>query len=104
MCKEHQKHGFVDQVKYRKISSKIKFTDKEYHVQDNYDVSHKDVKIYCDTNKLPQLPFCGPHANPRVSRGFSKHYHLRFDTKIVHGICVIFRIPCACIACTSMLD
>ena len=34
----------------------------------------------------------------------SKHYNLRFDPKICHGICAIFRIPCACFACTSMLD
>ena len=32
-----------------KRSSKIKQTEREYHVQDNDDVSHKDVKMYCDT-------------------------------------------------------
>ena len=34
----------------------------------------------------------------------SKHYHLRFDPKLDMGICAIRRIPCACVACTSMLD
>ena len=34
----------------------------------------------------------------------SKHYHLRFDTKIGHGICEINSIPCACSACTSILQ
>ena len=34
----------------------------------------------------------------------SKHYHLRFDTKLGNGVCAIWRIPCACVACTSMLD
>ena len=34
----------------------------------------------------------------------SKHYHLRFDAKLVHGICVIRRIPCACVACKTILD
>ena len=34
----------------------------------------------------------------------SKHYNLRFDPKLDHGICAIRRIPCACIGCTSILD
>ena len=41
-----------DKVKYRKRASKIKWTDREYHVQYNADVAHKDVKMYCDTNEL----------------------------------------------------
>ena len=45
MSKEHRKHGVIDQVKYRKRSSKRKWTDREYHVQDNADVAHKDVKF-----------------------------------------------------------
>ena len=89
--------------KYRKISSKIKWIYREYPVQDNSDVAHKYAKIYCDTNKLPKLIFCGSHQKLHGERGLGKHYHLRFDTKLVHGICAIFRIPCACVACTSML-
>ena len=27
-----------------------KWTEREYHVQDNADVEHKDVKMYCHTN------------------------------------------------------
>ena len=38
-----------------------KWTDREYHVQDNSDVSQKDVTIYCNTNQFPALSFCGPH-------------------------------------------
>ena len=34
----------------------------------------------------------------------SKHYYLRFDPKLGHGLFAIFRIPCACVACTSTLD
>ena len=34
----------------------------------------------------------------------SNHYHLRFDPKLGNGVCVIFHIPCACVAYTSMLD
>ena len=93
MSMEHRKHGFIDQVKYRKQPSKRKFTDRKYHVQDNDDVSHKDVKMYCDTNQLPQLPFCGPHKKPHGARELSKHYHLRFDPKLGHGVCPISRIP-----------
>ena len=67
------------------IFSKIKWTDREYHVQDNADVAHKYVKIYCDTNQFPALPFCGPHQKPQGARGLSKHYHLRFDSKPYAG-------------------
>ena len=33
----------------------------------------------------------------------SKHYHLRFDTKLVNDVCAISRIPCACVVCTTVL-
>ena len=103
MCQKYLKHGVIDQVKYRKISGKIKWTDREYHVQDNADVSHKDVKMYCESNQFPELLFFGTHPKPRGARGLSKHYNLSFDTKLGHGICAIFHIPCACVAFTSML-
>ena len=32
------------------------------------------------------------------------HYHLRFYPKLAMGECVIHRIPCACVACKSILD
>ena len=104
MSKEHCKHGVLDQGKYRKRASKIKRTDREYHVQDNDDVAHKDAKLYCDTNQTQALPFCGTHPKPHGARGFIKHYHLRFDQKIDHGICAILHIPCDCIGCTSILE
>ena len=50
LSKEHRKHGVIDQGKYRKRVIKRKWTDIEYHVQDNVDVLHKYVKMYCDTN------------------------------------------------------
>ena len=55
--KENWRHGFIDQGKYKKRTSKRKFTDSEYHVQDNAHVADKDVKMYSDTNKFPTLPF-----------------------------------------------
>ena len=51
---------------------KAKWTDREYHVQDNADVAQNDLKMYCDTNQFPALPFCGPHQNPHGARGLIK--------------------------------
>ena len=44
-----------------KKTMEIKWTDIEYHVQDNDDVAHKYVRMCCNTNKFPTLPFFGPH-------------------------------------------
>ena len=99
-----RKHGVIDQGNYRKTSSKRKWTDREYHVQDNANVAHKYVKKYCDTNQLPALPFCGSHPKPQEERELSKNDHLRFFPKLGHGIFAIRRIPCDCVGCTSILD
>ena len=104
LSKDDRKHGFIDQGKYSKRYSKITWKDREYHVQYNYDVSHKDVRIYCDTNKFQTLPFCGSHPKTHGARGLGKHYHIRLDPNIGHGICSIRGIPCDYVACTSMLD
>ena len=77
-----------------------KWTDRQYHVQDNADVSHQYVRIYCNTNQFPALSFCDPYSKPHGARGYSKHYHSRFDTKLGMGICTTLRITCACVACT----
>ena len=61
-------------------------------------------KMYCNTNQFPALPFCGPNSKAHSARGLSKHYDLCFDPKLSMGVCAIRRIPCACVACTSMLD
>ena len=60
--------------------------------------------MYCDTNQFPTSSFCGSYPKPHGARGLGKHYYLRFDPQLGYGICEIFRIPCACVACTSMLD
>ena len=104
LSKDDRKHGFIDQGKDRKISSKRKWIDIQYNVQDNADVAHKDVKMYCDTNQLPTLPFCGSHPKLHGSRRLDRHYHILFDPNIGNVICAIIRIPCACVACTTMLD
>ena len=100
MSKDDFKHGVIDKVKYGERSSKRKWIDREYHVQDNTDVAHKYVKIYCDTNQLPTLTFCGSHKNPHGERGLGKHHCLRFDPNLGHRICAISRIIFACVACT----
>ena len=82
----------------------IKWTEKKYHVQDNAAMELKDVKMYFNTNQLPALSFCGPHSKRHGARGLGKHYHLHFDPKLGMGACTICHIPCACVACTSMLD
>ena len=69
----HRKHGIIGQCKYRKRVIKRKWTYREYHVQDNADISHKDVKIYFDKTQFPALPFCGPHPNPHGARVLSKN-------------------------------
>ena len=81
-----------------------KWIESQHHIQDNADVEIKDVKMYCNTNQLPTLPFCGPHYKPHGARGLGKHYHLRFDPTLGMVKCAIRRIPCVCVACTSMLD
>ena len=59
--------------------------------------------MYCGTNQLPTLQFCVTHPKPHVTRRLSKHYHLRFDPKLGHGMCTIRHIACAFVACISML-
>ena len=88
----------------KKRASERKCTYREYPVQDNADVAHKDENMHRNTNKFPELTFFGPHSKPHGARELSKHDHLRFDPKLVNGVCAIFRIPCDWVAYTSMLD
>ena len=62
------------------------------------------MQIYCNPNQFPVLPFCGPHSKTHGARDLGKHYHLRFDPQLGMGVRAIIRIPCACVACTSMMD
>ena len=81
-----------------------KWTEIKYHVQENASVELKDVKMHCNKNQFPALPFCGPHSKPHGARVLGKHYHFCFDPKLGMDKCAIRRIPCACVSCTSMLD
>ena len=44
----------IDQAKYKK-ASKRKWKDTEYRVQEDHDVAHKDVNIFCNTNQFPSI-------------------------------------------------
>ena len=59
-----------------------KWTDRQYPVQDNADVEHKDMIMYCNTNQFPELSFYVPHSKIHGARGLSKHYNFRFDPKM----------------------
>ena len=54
---EHGQNSVIDQVKSRKRFMKKKWTERKYHVQDNYAVELKYVKMYCNTNQFTALPF-----------------------------------------------
>ena len=81
-----------------------KWTERQYHVQDNADVAHQYVRIYCNTNTFPASLFCISHSKPHGARGLSKNYHLRFDPKLGMGVWAILRVPGVCVSCTSMID
>ena len=97
--KSIQKYGAFDQSKYNKQFMEIKWTYRQYHVQDNADAEHQDVRIYCNTNQFPALTFCGQHSKHHGAMGLSRHYHLRFYPKLGNGVRASLRIPCACVEC-----
>ena len=73
MSKDDHKHVFIDKGNFKKRSSKIKWTEREYPVPDNADVAHQDVKMYCDTNQFPTLPFFGSRPKPHGARGLGNN-------------------------------
>ena len=56
---EQRQNDAIYQWKPRKRFMEIKWTEIKYHVQENASVELKDVKMYCNTNQFPELPFCG---------------------------------------------
>ena len=50
-----RKHTILDYGKYKKRSSKKKYTKGYYHVQNNEDVKHQDFNMYYTTNQFPQI-------------------------------------------------
>ena len=73
-------------------------------MQNNEDVDHQYVKMYCTTNKFPGLSFCGADNKPNGARGLGNHYHMSFHIKLGHVTCSIRCIPCECTQCIYTLD
>ena len=71
LIKEHIKYGVFDQGKNNKRFMERKCIDRQYHVQNNSDVSHQHVRMYCNTNQFPALNFCGTRSKPRGASGLS---------------------------------
>ena len=46
---EHHQRGAIDKGNSKKIFMETKWTERNYHVQDNAAVELKDVNIYCST-------------------------------------------------------
>ena len=53
--KEHRQNGAIDQGKILKRFMERKWTERNYHVQDNATVEVKDVKMYCNRNQFTEL-------------------------------------------------
>ena len=62
------------------------------------------MKFVCDTTQFPSLQFCGPHAKLHEVWGFSNHYLIQLDPKIVNDTCSIHQKTCACSMCMSLFD
>ena len=57
LTKEHRKNGVFYQVKNNKLLLERKCTDRQYHVQDNGDVEHQNLRMYCNTNHSQHYHF-----------------------------------------------
>ena len=73
LTKKYHKDGTIDQGKNKKRFTEIKWTDRQYHVQDNSSIEHQDVRMYCNTIQFPELSFCGPYSKPHGAKGLSKY-------------------------------
>ena len=75
----------------------------DYHVKDNSDFYHKKLNFFVIQPSFHHCNFV-VHAKSYVSRGLINHHDIKFNTKLVHVICTILQIPCACYECKYMLD
>ena len=93
---EHLQNGSIDQGRSRKRSMKRKWTERNYHVQDNASVELKDVKIYCNTNQSQHYPSVVHIPNFMVQRGLASIiicYLIQNSVKIYnfpYTMCVCF--------------
>ena len=63
-------------------------------MQKNEYFEHQDGKLYFTTNQFLGLVFFVTYTKEHGACELGKHYHMLFDTKIVHGTCEISFIPC----------
>ena len=70
LTKEYCKNSVFYQGGNNKRFVEIKWTDRQYHFQNNADVAHQYVIMYCNTNQFPELPFCVPYYKPHGARGW----------------------------------
>ena len=102
MSKDYWKHAVIEQGKYRKRASKIKWIDREYHVQGNAYVAHKEVRIYCyiavhvaarpghpSTRKLCRPPLAGKamryvHVSSPVVEVVQLHLSSAVNWNVIH--------------------
>ena len=99
-----RKNGVIDQGKYVKLASKQKWTEMEYHVKEDDDVTHKGVKMFYNTTDFTSLPCFDIHKKPHGLWDLRKNNHMWLDPKLGHVTCAILQIPCACYAFKYMLD
>ena len=76
----------------KKQESKGKWTEREYHVQNDAYILHKYVICFVIQKNLQHCHFVVHTQNHMVPEGL-----------VVHLICTILRIPCACYEFASML-
>ena len=67
-------------------------------------VTPPSIYQYRTKKKFPGLKFCGPKNKPHGLGGLGNHYHIHFDTKLVHVTCAICFIYCTCNKLTSTID
>ena len=54
--------------------------------------------------KFPRHPVAAEKFKMRGRNTIILHYNYRVDPGLCKGVCVIFRIPCACTACVDQVD
>ena len=62
-------HGLLDQGKYRRLDSKFKWTDREYHVQHRKYLPQTSVKMSCYKTQVPELTFYSPNTKHHGVKG-----------------------------------
>ena len=76
-------------------ASQQKWTDHEYCVQDNNNVTQKTMKMQCATTQFSDFPLCGAHVKSHVMQGLINNKNICLDPKLCRGKCAMRWITCA---------